>query len=108
MKSTILNQSDVQDFYRRNFLMYPIDMLGDTTMTDFNGKETLEKVFALEHRARATPTIIFFDLEGKPVARFTGATKDKDEFLLLGRYVLEGAYKQMPFARYKLNQNNAK
>lgn len=108
MKSTILNQSDVQDFYQRNFLMYPIDTQGDTPMTDFSGKETIEKAFALEHRVRATPTIIFFDLEGKPVARYTGATKDKDEFLLLGRYVLEGAYKQVPFARYKQNQNNAK
>lgn len=105
MKSTILNQSEVQDFYRKNFLMYPVDTNGDTPMTDFSGKETIEKAFALEHRVRATPTIIFFDLEGKPVARHTGPAKDKEDFLMLGRYVLEGAYKTMPYARYKQTQN---
>lgn len=108
MKSTILNQSDVQDFFRQNFLMYPVDTNGDTPMTDFSGKDTIEKAFALEHRVRATPTIIFFDLEGKPVTRYIGPTKDKDEFIMLGRYVLEGAYRTMPYIRYKQNQNTKK
>lgn len=108
MKSTVLNQSDVQDYFRKNFLIYPVDTQGDTPMTDFGGKETIEKVFALEQRARATPTIIFFDLEGKPVARHIGPTKNNDEFLLLGRYVIEGAYKDMPFTRYKQTQNPTK
>jgi thioredoxin-related protein len=44
---------------------------------------------------------MFFDLEGKPVARHTGPTKDKAEFLLLGRYVAEGAYATQPFVKYK-------
>jgi thioredoxin-related protein len=108
MKSTILNQSEVQDYYRQNFLMYPVDTQGDTPMTDFGGKETIEKAFALEHRVRATPTILFFDLEGKPVVRHTGPTKDKDEFILLGRYVIEGVYRDMPFTRYKQSQNSVR
>ena len=108
MKSTILNQPDVQDYYRQYFLMYPIDTQGDTTMTDFSGKQTLEKTFALENRVRATPTIVFFDLDGNLIVRHTGPTKDKDDFKLLGKYVLEGVYKSMPYARYKQNQNAAK
>jgi thioredoxin-related protein len=107
MKSTILNQSEVQDSYRQDFLIYPIDTQGDTPMTDFSGRQTIEKAFALEHRVRATPTILFFDLEGKPIVRHTGPTKDKDEFLLLRKYVLEGAYANTPFTRYKKNQNTA-
>ena len=101
MKATILNQSDVQDYYRNHFLIFPIDTKGDAPMMDFNGRETREKDFALENRVRATPVIAFFDLEGKLIVRHTGPTKDKDEFLLLGRYVVEGTYKQMPFVRYK-------
>lgn len=108
MKSTILNQSEVQDYYRQNFLMYPIDTQGDTPMTDFSGKETIEKAFALEHRVRATPTIVFFDFDGKAVVRHTGPTRDKDEFLLLGRYIIEGAYRETPFTRYKQSQKSAK
>jgi hypothetical protein len=35
------------------------------------------------------------------MTRFTGASKDVNEFLLLGRYVAEGFWKTMPFAKYK-------
>ena len=42
-----------------------------------------EVAFALQQRVRATPVIMFFDLEGNPVARHTGPTKDKDDFMLL-------------------------
>ncbi len=104
MKATILNQSEVQDFYRKHFLSFPVDTQGDVPMTDFKGNETVEKAFALQQRVRATPVIMFFDLEGNPVARHTGPSKDKDDFLLLGRYVIEGAYKQMPYERYKKTQ----
>ncbi len=101
MKATILNQSEVQDWYRKHFLIYTIDAKGDTMMTDFTGKDTTEKAFALEQRVRATPVFQFYDLTGKPITRFTGATQSKEEFLLLGRYVVEGHYKTMPFNVYK-------
>ncbi|MBT9569494.1 MAG: thioredoxin family protein [Thiobacillus sp.] len=101
MKTTILNQSDVQDAFRANFLLYPIDVNGDTELTDFEGKSTTEKDFAFQHRVRATPTLLFFDLDGKLVARHTGPTKDKAELLLLGRYVTEGAYASQHFTKYK-------
>jgi hypothetical protein len=35
------------------------------------------------------------------VTRHTGPTKDKAEFLLLGKYVAEGSYASMPFIKYK-------
>ena len=101
MKTTVLNQSDVQDAYRKKFLVYSIDVNGDTEMTDFQGKHMTEKAFAFAHRVRATPTLLFFDLDGKLVSRHTGPTKDKAEFLLLGQYVTEGAYATQPFIKYK-------
>ncbi len=101
MKGTVLNQSEVQDWYRKHFLIYTVDVKGGTEMTDFQGNPTTEKAFALANRARATPTFLFFDLEGLPIARFTGATQTPEEFMLLGRYVVEGAYKTQPFNVYK-------
>lgn len=101
MKNTVLNQSEVQDWYRRHFLLYAVDVKGGTDMTDFQGNATTEKAFALAHRARATPVFLFFDLEGNAITRFTGATQTAEEFLLLGRYVVEGAYKTLPFNVYK-------
>ena len=104
MKGTVLNRPEVQDWYRKHFLIYAMDVKGDAAMTDFKGKSTTEKAFSLEQRARATPTFVFFDLDGNSVTRFTGATQTADEFLLLGKYVVEGTYKSMPFNVYKRQQ----
>lgn len=101
MKTTILNQSEVQDYYRKHFLIYPVDAKGDIPMVDFKGKDTTEKQFSVENRIRATPVFGFYDLEGKQMVRFIGAAKDVNEFLQFGRYVVEGHYKSMPFAKYK-------
>ena len=101
MKQTILNQSEVQDYYHKNFLIFPVDLKGDVAMVDFKGKATTEKAFGLEQRIYGTPVFDFFDLDGNRVVRFPGAAKDVNEFLLLGRYVVEGAYATMPFAKYK-------
>lgn len=106
MKATVLNQSEVQDFFQKHFLVFSIDTKGDTSLTDFDGKETTPKAFSEKNRARATPVFAFYDLEGKEITRFTGASKDAAEFLLLGRYVVDGAYqtKGMTFSKYKLQQ----
>lgn len=101
MKATVLNQADVQEYFHKHFLLFPIDTRGDVPMTDFRGHEIKEKDFAFENRVRATPVIAFFDLDGNLIVRHTGPTRDKDDFLLLGRYVVERAYKQMPFIKYK-------
>ena len=51
--------------------------------------------------------LLFFDLDGKPVARYTGATADQQEFMWLGQYVVDGVYKEMPFAKFKREQRQA-
>ena len=102
MKATVLNQRPVQEYFRKHFLIYNIDVKGDAPMTDFKGKATTEKAFALEQRARATPVFVFYDLDGNPATRFTGATQTAEEFLLLGRYVVDGVHKtRLPFNVYK-------
>jgi thioredoxin-related protein len=104
MKTTILNRKDVQDYFRENFLVFAVDIEGDVEMTDFNGNPTVMKDFAFkQNRVRATPVFAFFDLDGQPIkrARLTGATRDAEEFLLFGRYVVDKAYEQESFTRYK-------
>lgn len=102
MKSTVLNQQRVVDYYKKNFLVFSVDIEGDIEMTDFQGNTMLMKDFAFkQHRVRATPVLAFFDLQGKLVTKYTGATADVDEFLLLGEYVVSGAYKNSNFTSYK-------
>lgn len=104
MKQTVLNQPDVQAYFREHFINLPIDIEGDVEMVDFQGRTTTMKDFSTkQYRVRATPVFAFFDSDGRYIkrARYTGATRDKEEFLLLGRYVVEKAYLKEPFARYK-------
>ncbi len=105
MKRQVLNRPEVQDYFRKHFRLLTIDVEGDVELVDFDGNETTEKDFATkQHRVRATPVIAFFDLEGRRVARFIGATRDAEEFMLLGRYVAEGHYKNGSFTRFKRAQ----
>lgn len=104
MKHTILNQSEVQDYYHQHFLIFLVDIRSSLPMVDFKGKETTEKAFSIEHRIYGTPVFDFFDLDGKLITRFPGTAKDVNEFLLLGRCVVEGACKTTPFTAYKKQQ----
>lgn len=71
-------------------------------MVDFTGKSKKQKEIAeKDFRVRATPVMVFFDLSGKPVARYTGATRNKDELLLLGKFVVEKHYEKLSFEQYK-------
>ena len=104
MKKTVLNRPEVQDFFRKHFINLPVDIEGDVEMVDFQGRTTTMKDFSFrQYRVRATPVFAFFDANGNYIrrARYTGATRDAEEFLLLGRYVIEKAYLKEPFARYK-------
>lgn len=105
MKNTVLNQPEVQDYFRKNFLLFAIDIEGDVEMTDFDGQTMRMKDFAFKlNRVRATPVIAFYDMEGKRVVRHIGKTSGVDEFMLLGRFVAEGIYKKMRFTKYKRQQ----
>lgn len=102
MREHVLSQSEVQDYYRKHFLIVTVDVKGDTALVDFSGQATIEKRFADQYQVKVTPVFQFFDLNGKPTARFSGITKGGvKEFLALGRYVVEGAYEDISFDQYK-------
>lgn len=107
MKTTILNRSDIQDYFKKNFRIISVDIKGDEELTDFKGETTTQKDFALkEFRVRATPVFQVIGLDGEPVknARLTGATKDADEFMLFGKYVVDKKNEDMPFSKFKHDQ----
>lgn len=107
MKKNVLNQPEVQEYYRKHFLNFSVDIEGDVEITNMQGKVMKQKDFAFrENRVRATPVIAFFDLDGKRIFRHTGKTAGVEEFMLMGRYVAEGIYKKMSFTRYKRMQRD--
>ncbi len=118
MKETILNQPEVQDWYREHFLNLVINVEGDVEINGFDGDAISEKRFAIISTARnkrdlardeyrkPTPYFAFFDTKGNRLVTLPGMMKSTDEFLMLGQYVLDGAYKNMSFTRYKKKNKN--
>jgi thioredoxin-related protein len=105
MKTNVLNQSEVQEYFSKHFLNFSVDIEGDVEVSNMSGKSMRQKDFAFkENRVRATPVMVFYDLDGKPVHRHTGKTSGVTEFMLMGKYVAEGIYKEMSFVRYKRQQ----
>lgn len=113
MKMTVLNQPEVQQYFRQHFHSLAIDIEGDIEMVDFSGTEMTQKEFARNNRVRATPQMAFFDLEGNQIFKYTGATSGKDEFMLMGDYIVNKVYLQkdeqgrnIRFARFKRMKKN--
>ena len=102
MKETVLNNIEVQRYYRRYFRVLVLNAEGDAPMSDFQGKEMTEKEFALEaHRVRAPPLFAFFDTRGRLLLKYTGTTRNTQEFLWLGEFVVDGHYLNERFSQYK-------
>lgn len=100
MREQVLSRGDVQAYFHQHFAIFPVDVLGDVQVTDFTGAELSEKVFARAMRVRGTPTFVFIGADGKELTRYTGATKDAQEFMQLGRYVVEGHYANQGFEQF--------
>jgi thioredoxin-related protein len=108
MKTTVLNRPDVQDYYRKYFHIFSVDIAGDLEITDFQGHTTTQRDFASkDYNVRATPVFAFFDLDGKLVARYTGATRNAQEFLWLGEFVAEGHYRSQTFAQFERDKERS-
>lgn len=105
MRENVFNRPDVQDYFRRHFLVFTVDVLGDVSVHDFRGREMREKDFAREAKVRGTPTFVFVDLSGEVMTRFSGATRSPAEFLALGQFVVDGAYRSRSFEQYLQRRN---
>lgn len=101
MRQSVLSREDVQAYFRQRFLAFPVDVLGDVPVITTDGRETTEKRYAATLKIRGTPTFVFFGPDGREMARYAGATRDADEFMLLARYVADGHYKNLSFDQFR-------
>jgi thioredoxin-related protein len=108
MKRDVLSLEAVQDYYRREFAVLAVDIRGAVPIVDFAGRSTVEKSFAAAQGVTFSPVIVFYDFDGKPLARQNGEIRDRREFLLLGEFVASGAYRTRSFAEYKQSMGNWK
>lgn len=100
-REQVLSRDDVRRWYRDHFAVLAVDVLGAVAVTDVNGEGTDERGLARRYAVRATPTLVFVDTRGQVVLRHAGAPRDAESFLLLGRYVAEGAVADMTFDQFR-------
>ncbi|MFO7603778.1 MAG: thioredoxin fold domain-containing protein [Gammaproteobacteria bacterium] len=101
MKTNVLNQPEVQAYFREHFLSFPVDIEGDIDITTPAGEPMKQKEFAFKTRVRATPVFVIYDLEGNPIHRHTGKTAGVTEFMWIGEYIVDGHYKNMKYLPFK-------
>ena len=109
MKTTVLNQPKVIDYFKKHFSIYAIDIEGDIEIVDFSGNEMTMKDFAFKHnRVRATPVFAFYNLKGEKIVKYTGPTSGVEEFMWLGEYVVKEQFKKQRFTKYKRQKRKEK
>jgi thioredoxin-related protein len=113
MKQTVLNQPEVQEYFKQHFHSLAIDIEGDIDIVDFEGSDTTQKEFASKNRVRATPMLAFYDLEGNRLFKYVGAPSGMEEFMWMGEYIVNQVYLQkddsgrnIRFTRYKTMKKN--
>ena len=101
MKKNVLALPEVQAWYGPRFAAYSIDVRGSVEMVDFAGRTTTEGRYAREALVRGAPTLDFYDLDGRLLARVPGEIPDAPTFLALGEWVASGAHAAQSFDQFR-------
>ena len=57
MKQTVLNQPEIQDYFKQHFLILSVDIEGDVEMTDFKGESMTEKDLSFKKNMVSATTV---------------------------------------------------
>lgn len=99
-----LSQKDIAELMMTRFDVIAINMWGDREIVAINGKSYTEKSFAAALKVQFTPTLIFFNEQGKIILRLNGYLPPP-HFLMALRYVSDKAENQQSYRDYvKANQ----
>ncbi len=101
MRRQVLNQPQVQDWFRREFVIVPIDIRGAQPITGVDGQTLPESAYGRAMGIRGTPTFDFYAPDGTRIYRHVGGLFEPREFLLLGKFIVSGAYRDRSFKDYR-------
>jgi thioredoxin-related protein len=92
-------KSDISEYTRRHFDVIEIDIWGSREMVDVQGQTLTERDFAVREKTNFTPSLIFYDTEGKEALRLRGYYPPY-KFRAALHYVVEGFYLEESFRDY--------
>ncbi len=100
MRSRVLADTESIDHYRERYFSVALDLDSDAPMTDIDGSLTTPRALARRLGVVRTPTLVFFDLSGEEVFRYSGLIVDPAEFRALADYVAGGYVERMGFREF--------
>jgi thioredoxin-related protein len=83
-----LAQKDIEELVRGKFDVIALNMMGDRTLTNVDGKAYTEKSFAEAMKVQFTPTIIFLNEKGETILRLNGYLPP-EQFKIALNYLVE-------------------
>lgn len=91
--------SDIVAYTRRNFDVIPLDIWSVQEITDIQGKTLTERELAQREKTNFTPSLIFYDGDGKEALRLRGYYPPY-QFRAALEYVADGHYLKEVFPDY--------
>ena len=94
-----LEAGDIQAYLRQHFDIIGIDIHGDRTVTDMQGRELTEGELAIRDKTNFTPSVIFYNTAGKEVLRLRGYYPPY-RFRAALEYVADAHYRDEHYRQY--------
>ncbi|MCU0935824.1 MAG: thioredoxin fold domain-containing protein [Gammaproteobacteria bacterium] len=99
MMEVDFGKEDIVSYTRRHFDIVPIDIWSDVEIVDLQGQRLSEKAFAEREKSQFTPTLVFYDAQGREVFRLRGYYPPY-QFRAALEYVADGHYAREGFREY--------
>ena len=94
-----LSRPEIRQYVQQFYDVVPIDIWGVEDIVDTDGSELDERGLSLRYKTNFTPSLVFYDNQGKPVYRIRGYYPPY-RFKAALNYVTEGFYQVEKFSDY--------
>jgi len=96
---TNLGDDAIRLYLREHFDVIPVDIWGIEEIIDTDGNSYSERELSLRYKTNFTPSLVFYDGNGKPIYRLRGYYPPY-QFRAVLTYVVEGFYRVEKFRDY--------
>jgi len=96
---TSLSDPDIVNYLRQHFDVIAFDIWGIDDIIDTDGKKYTERELSLHYKTNFTPSLVFYDENGKPVFRLRGFYPPY-KFRAALEYVTDKFYEKETFSEY--------
>lgn len=96
---TSLADIDIQNYLRKHYDVIALDIWSSEDIIDTDSRVYSERELAIHYKTNFTPSLVFYDLTGKPVLRLRGYYPPY-KFRAALQYVTEGFYTKETFPEY--------